>query len=210
MKQILYTIIVFANICVCFGQSTNKENSFINEYRKNRKCYEQKAKTLIKRDLVRENVYNSYTAKKLLEKSDYFLVPMFKANLKDDINYLDVNVFFSSLILYKKLWFHDVALFKEDSLIGIYNCDELGSCGFSLYSDTPNSFSGIMEHLKKVRNTKYDYVFYVHGILHAWWLIKGNDVQVYYLLDRNFYTPQGFLDKYYTDDKIRKIIKYYR
>ncbi|MGD9994226.1 MAG: hypothetical protein AB7S69_13100 [Salinivirgaceae bacterium] len=210
MKKIFFIIYVFLSTFICFGQNLTGKNSFIDKYNKNEKCYNQKAEALIKRELTKENIFNSYTAKQLLEKSDYFLVPMFKAKLKDDINYVDVNDFLSSLSLCKKLWFHDIAVFKKDTLIGIYNCNELGSCGFSLCSDTPNSSNDIMIDLQRVKNIEHDHVFYVHGILHAWWIVKENDIQVYYLLDGNFYTPQVFLDKYYTDDKIRKIIMYYR
>lgn len=210
MKQIFYAIAVFLSTSICFGQNLTERSSFIDEYNKNEKCYKQKAEALIKRELKKDNIYNSYTASQLLKGCDYFFIPMFKAKLKDGINYADINDLLSSLSLCKKLWFYDIAVFKKDTLIGIYNCNELGSCGFSLCSDTPKSFNDIIIDLQKVKNTEPDHVFYVHGILHAWWTIKGNDIQVYYLLDGNFYTPQVFLDKYYTDDKIRKIIMYYR
>ncbi len=210
MKQTFLILIVFANTFICVGQNITKEYSFLKEYVKKEKRYERKAKFLIKKNLIKENIYNNYTAKKLLKGVDYLLVPMFKAKLNNDINYANVDDFLSSLNLCKKPWFHEVFVFNEDTLIGIYICDEIGTCGFSLCSDTPGSFGEIMKDIQRIKNTDYDHVFYVHGILHAWWIVKGSDMQVYYLLDGNFYDPQDFLDKYYTDDKIRKIIMYFR
>lgn len=209
MKQLFLIITIFLSTNICFGQNTLVESSFIDKYNKNEKYYRWKARLLIKRDLIKENIFNSYTAKKLLEKSDFFLVPMFQVKLKDNNNYADADVFLRSLSLCKKLWFHDIAVFKKDTLIGIYSCDEVGSCGFSLYSDNPNSFD-ILKDIKKVTVNEYDMVFYVHGILHAWWVVKGSEIKVYSLLESKFYNPQEFLDEFYTDSKIKKIIKYYQ
>lgn len=209
MKQLFITLIIFTNSFFCFGQNITLEHSFINEYIKNKRCYERKIKSRIKRELVRENIYNFYTAKKLLKEVDLFFVPMFNAKLNDNLNYGNIEDLLNSLIINDKLLFSQVVVYKENSLVGVYDCNELGSCGFSLYKDFPNSFDRIIKQMKRLQSIEYDYTFYIHGILHAIWIVKGKDIMVYYLLNENIYDAQEFLNNFYTDDKIRKIIKFY-
>ena len=206
----LLTSILFLSFSICvFCQEEYNTYTFIRKHNKKEECYIKKAKVLIKRDLTKEHIYNSSTVRSLVNNVEYLLIPMYKMNWVDSLDYSNEFNFLGSLELNNKTPFHEVIMFKEGGFYGVFNCNELGSCGVSLYKDTPNSFNDLINDLNQLALIEYDQIFYVHGILHAWWVIKDAEILVYSLLNREVYTPQEFIIENYTNDKIRERIQYY-
>jgi hypothetical protein len=180
----------------------------IEKYNTRELYYEEKAKSYIKKYLTKEHIYNSFSVNILLDDVEFLKIPMFNMKMIDSYDYLNVDCLMNSLVLDKKFLFHDVIMFKDNKFFGIYSCTEMGDCGVTLYQDTPNSFNGIIYDIKQLNMIKYKQIFYIKGILHAWWIVQENNLMVYSLLDQAFYGPHFFLEKFYTDEKIKKIIRY--
>lgn len=210
MKKIFVSSLFLCLSLYGYSQEICITHPFIVEYNNQEKCYERKAKALIKKDLTKEHIYNTLSVGPLLKNIEYLLIPMYKMALVDSFDYSNKCDFINSLEFHNKLPFHDVIMFKEGKFFGVYVCDELGSGGVSLYRDTPISFETLISDVNKLNSIDYDQVFYVHGILHAWWIVQKEDMLVFSLLDHEFYEPQQFLDKFYTDEKIREIIDYFQ
>lgn len=206
MRQYIIIIIFFS--LPLFSQEKCNALYFLYEY-KNKECfYQRKAKKFVKKDIGSGPYYNSYTAKKLLKDAELITVPMLQISLKDNTNYINKCDFLNALKLYDNHLFSTIWIFKDDSFIGECQIDDYGEGGVNLHKYYPSPKYNSLQILNIMKNHGYDYIFYIRGILHAYWLIKDSTVTVYSTLDGNFYKPEVFLNKFYTNKQIRKIINY--
>lgn len=164
---LLILIILISSQIKC--QIIEKIPKEINDFNNKEIKYEMKVRAIVRRYLIHEDFYDILSADALLDSVNYLLIPMFKMQMKDSsYDYTNEKNLLASLVLDRKLLFHDAIMFKNNQLFGVYGCTDIGDCDASLYQESPDTYKDYIYSIGKLKSIDFKQVFYIKGILWAW------------------------------------------
>ncbi|NPA36424.1 MAG: hypothetical protein GXO47_06210, partial [Chlorobi bacterium] len=160
--------IIFISLIVLFlclqgisSQIDSSSYSFYTKYKKKESFYNKKAKALIRRDLIKENIYNVFSAHEMLKGTNLIKIPMYKIKWNDTTNYINQQNLLNSIRICNKFMFSDIFILKRNKVIGYYSCDDYGTGGVSLIKEPSTAFNRYYQNVTNVISEGYEHIFYI-------------------------------------------------
>ena len=197
---------------VIFNNDNNeyyiKVPSEVQKFAQNEDAYMAQARRIIRKELIQDYPFNSFTARSFLKDAKLVLIPMFEVIPSDDIDYSNAQSIIGKIRLNRKMIFSEIILYNEDKPIGWYACNDIGSCGLVLEMYMPGQSMILYDKIGKILQKEYDAIFNIRGLPWALWIIESDSLKVFSFINDAFYSPDEFLKKHYAPKDLKRIFEF--
>ena len=100
------------------------------------------------------------------------------------MNYSSPNDFLKYINIWRHPLFHSVHMFKNNKYFGYGGYNEIGCCGGITIIESEEKFvpQSYLKQIKRLKKIEPENLFYIRGILFAWWNIKNKYIYMYITL----------------------------